>query len=161
MQGIDVRCSNHDDDSRKGDYGASWTTPITFWFKGKFVFIEHVNLSVSNLQRSIDFYCKLFDFRVRWRGEADVEAQEAHVGNDEMYIALFETQRPGNAEVDYQRVGLNHFGVVVADLKRYRDKLHQLGIAPHYEPEYAPGRRFYFYDPDTVEAELVQYDQAD
>jgi hypothetical protein len=32
--------------------------------------LEHVNLTVSDLQRSIDFYCKLFEFRVRWRADA-------------------------------------------------------------------------------------------
>lgn len=122
--------------------------------------LEHVNVTVSDLQRSIDFYCRLFDFRLRWRAAPDAERQEAHVGNDDMYIALFQASHPGPAEVDYQRVGLNHFGVVVDDLEMYRERLARVGIRPHYEPEYEPGRRFYFYDPDRVEVELVQYDTA-
>lgn len=122
--------------------------------------LEHVNLTVSDLQQSIDFYCQLFDFRVRWRASADAEKQEAHVGSDDMYIAFFQAPRPGAAEPDYNRVGLNHFGIIVDDLGKYRDRLSRLGVEPHYEPEYTPGRRLYFYDPDHVEVELVQYDQT-
>lgn len=122
--------------------------------------LEHVNLTVSDLQRSIDFYSKLFDFRVRWRADAAAEKQEAHVGNDDMYIAFFQASQPERAEVDYQRVGLNHFGILVDDLDKYRERLSQMGVQPHYEPEYPPGRRLYFYDPDRVEVELVQYDST-
>ena len=122
--------------------------------------LEHVNLTVSDLQRSIDFYCELFGFRVRWRADAAAEKQEAHVGNDDIYLAFFQAPQPGTAEVDYERVGLNHFGIVVDDLDKYRERLSRLGVKPHYEPEYAPGRRYYFYDPDGVEVELVQYDST-
>ena len=122
--------------------------------------LEHVNLTVSDLQRSIDFYCKLFDFHVRWRADAAAAKQEAHVGNDDIYIAFFQAPQPGTAEVDYQRVGLNHFGMVVGDLDKYRERLSQLGVQPHYEPNYPPDRRIYFYDPDRVEVELVQYESA-
>jgi catechol 2,3-dioxygenase-like lactoylglutathione lyase family enzyme len=119
--------------------------------------IEHVNLTVSNLQRSMDFYCKLFDFHVRWRADASADKQEAHVGNDELYVAFYQAPRPGAAEVDYDRVGLNHFGIIVDDLEKYRQRLSELDVRPHHEPEYPPGRRFYFYDPDKIEVELVEY----
>jgi len=126
--------------------------------EGERLRIEHVNLTVSDLQRSIDFYCGLFDFRVRWRSEEGAKAGEAHVGNDTMYLALFQAPQPGAAEANYDRVGLNHFGILVDQLKKYRQKLVRMGIEPHYEPDYAPGRRLYFYDPDGVEVELVEYD---
>ena len=118
--------------------------------------IEHVNLSISNLQRSIDFYCRLFDFRVRWQ-ETDPDAQPAaHVGNDEIYLALFEASEPAVAENNYERVGLNHFGLTVPDLAPYRDRLAELGVTPHHEPTYDPGPRLYFFDSDHIEVELVQ-----
>jgi predicted enzyme related to lactoylglutathione lyase len=90
--------------------------------------LEHVNLTVSDLQRSIDFYCTLFDFRVRWRSDAAAEKQEAHVGNDDMYIALFQAPQPGIAEVDYNRVGLNHFGIVVDNLDTYRERFYMNSV---------------------------------
>ena len=118
--------------------------------------IEHVNLSVSKLQRSIDFYCRLFDFHVRWRQTDPDEQPSAHVGNEEIYFALFEAAEPGEAENNYDRVGLNHFGLAVADLAPYRQRLAELGVTPHHEPTYVPGPRLYFFDPDHIEVELVQ-----
>ena len=119
--------------------------------------LEHVNLTVSDLQRSIDFYCRLLDLQVRWRAEPTAEDQQAHVGNERMYLALFQAPEPGRADVDYDRVGINHFGFVVDDLDQYRRRLADLQVTPHYEPEYEPGRRLYFYDPDGIEVELVEY----
>jgi catechol 2,3-dioxygenase-like lactoylglutathione lyase family enzyme len=126
------------------------------------MFLEHVNLTVSDLDRSIDFYCRLLGLRVRWRrapGEDGTPA--AHVGDDRHYIALFQagpgTTRPS---VDYDAVGLNHFGFVVDDLDAACDRLETLGITPHSEADYEPGRRLYFMDPDGIEVELVEYEPA-
>ena len=74
--------------------------------------LEHVNLTVSNLDRSIDFYCRLLGLRVRWRGTLNSGLAGAHVGDDDMYIALFQSSEPGQVGSDYEGVGLNHFGFV-------------------------------------------------
>ncbi len=122
------------------------------------MFIEHVNLTVSDLERSIDFYSELFDFRLRWRNRRDTgEQPAAHVGDDRSYLAFFEAPKPGQVDVDYDKVGLNHFGLVVPDLAPYRSRLHTLGVEPHLERTYDPGERLYFFDPDGIEVELVAY----
>jgi len=122
------------------------------------MFLEHVNLTVSDLDRSIDFYCRLLGLRVRWRRDAGRDRAAAHVGDDRHYLALFQGD-PGSprAGLDYDRVGLNHFGFVVDDLDAARDRLGELGIAVHGEADYEPGRRLYFLDPDGIEVELVEY----
>ncbi len=33
------------------------------------MFLEHVNLSVTDIDRSRDFYCSLLGFKVRWEGK--------------------------------------------------------------------------------------------
>lgn len=120
--------------------------------------IEHVNITVSSLEKSIDFYCRLFGLKLRWRSPADDPEQPgAHVGDDHSYIAMFEAPQAERVDADYDRVGLNHFGLVVEDLARYRGRLRELGIEPHLERDYEPGRRLYFYDPDGIEVELVEY----
>lgn len=119
--------------------------------------LEHVNLTVSDLQRSIDFYCRLLDLHIRWHAEPTAENQEAHIGDERTYLALFQAPEPGHADADYDRVGINHFGLVVDDLDTYRRRLAELQVTPHYEPNYEPGRRLYFYDPDGIEVELVEY----
>jgi catechol 2,3-dioxygenase-like lactoylglutathione lyase family enzyme len=124
--------------------------------------LEHVNLTVSDLDRSVDFYTRLLGLHVRWRREGtDDLPAAAHIGTDDQYIAMF--QAVGDASrpaPDYEGVGLNHFGFVVDDLDATRDRLVNLGVAPHSEADYDPGRRLYFYDPDGIEVELVEYAPA-
>lgn len=122
--------------------------------------LEHVNLTVSDLDRSIAFYCDLLDLHVRWKGEIDVDRLGAHVGNDTSYLALFQATKPGDVENDYRRVGINHFGFVVDDLDEARRRIAQLGARIHLEGDYTPGRRIYVFDPDGHEVELVEYSPA-
>lgn len=119
--------------------------------------LEHVNLTVSDLDRSISFYCDLLDLHVRWKGPIDGERLGAHVGDDRCYLALFQASADGPVHQDYSRPGLNHFGFVVDDLEDARRRLDQLGATVHYEPRYDPGRRIYTLDPDGHEIELVEY----
>jgi catechol 2,3-dioxygenase-like lactoylglutathione lyase family enzyme len=119
--------------------------------------LEHVNLTVSDLDRSIAFYCDLLDLHVRWKGEIDTDRLGAHVGDDTAYLALFEATADGEVEHDYLRPGLNHFGFVVDDLDAARERVARLGATVHLEADYEPGRRIYLMDPDGHEIELVEY----
>ena len=119
--------------------------------------LEHVNLTVSDLDRSIDFYRQVFGFEVRWEGQTSGGTRAAHIGNATMYLALFEAAKPGQAPLDYAAVGPNHFGLIVEDLDPIRQRLHEAGIEPHLEDDYDPGIRLYFYDPDGMEVEVVAY----
>lgn len=120
--------------------------------------LEHVNLTVSDLDRSIDFYRRALALRLRWRGRTRTSQEAAHVGNDASYLALFQAE-PGEGPVgpDYLSVGLNHFGLLVDDLDRARERLRSSGVTPHHETEEPPGRRLYFFDPDGIEVELADY----
>ena len=124
------------------------------------MFIEHVNLTVTNLQRSLDFYHKLFGWTTRWRGQTATGRPAAHVGDEHCYIALFEGETTGRAGIDYDAVGFNHVGVVVESLDEMQRRLAALGVEHSEEPDYEPGRRVYFTDPDGIEVELVQYELA-
>jgi len=124
------------------------------------MFLEHVNMTVSDLRRTIAFYENILGLKVRWRGKTSNGRDAAHVGDDRCYLALFEAAKPGSPDRDYERPGINHFGFVVDDLEVPRARLAAAGIEPHLEGDYDPGRRLYFYDPDGIEVELVQYDEA-
>lgn len=119
--------------------------------------LEHVNLTVADLDRSIAFYCDLLDLHVRWKGPIDDTRLGAHVGDDDFYLALFEATKPRTIDRDYMRPGVNHFGFVVDDLEATRARLTELGGSVHLEADYDPGRRIYFLDPDGNEVELVEY----
>lgn len=121
--------------------------------------LEHVNLTVSDLDRSVAFYCDLLDLRVRWKGEVGEGRLGAHVGDDRQYLALFQASgaRSGAPDYDYGVPGINHFGFVVADLDGARERIAAVGAKVHQEADYEPGRRLYLTDPDGNEIELVQY----
>ncbi|MEY2425742.1 MAG: hypothetical protein QOI61_1314 [Actinomycetota bacterium] len=121
------------------------------------MFLEHVNLTVTDLDRSIAFYSDLLDLHVRWKGLIDDSRLGAHVGDDRFYLALFQATSAGEVDHDYLRPGVNHFGFVVDDLDAARQRLAELGATVHLEGDYEPGRRIYFMDPDGYEVELVAY----
>ena len=120
------------------------------------MFLEHVNFTVSDLDRSVDFYTRLFGFKVRWKGNLDDGRPAAHIGDDRQYLALFEAASPGQVENKMTEVGLNHFGFVVENLDEMKSRLAELGVSPRAEHDYEPGRRLYFFDSDGIEVELVE-----
>ncbi len=120
------------------------------------MFLEHVNFTVSDLDRSIDFYTRLFGFKVRWKGNVEDGRLAAHIGDARQYLALFEAASPGQVEIDMTEVGLNHFGFAVENLDEMKSRLAELGVSTHAEHDYEPGRRLYFFDADGIEVELVE-----
>ena len=120
--------------------------------------LEHVNLTVSDLDRSIAFYCDLLDLHVRWKGADRRRAGSARTSATIASTSrCFRRRRDGEVEHDYLRPGVNHFGFVVDDLDDARRRVTELGRTIHLEADYEPGRRIYFMDPDGYEVELVAY----
>jgi len=119
-------------------------------------FIEHVNLTVTDPDATADLMGRLFGWKVRWSGPARDGGRSVHVGDDTFYLALY-----GPAEGGEQRhpkgEPLNHVGLVVDDLDGLERKVVAEGLVPFNHASYDPGRRFYFYDPDGIEYELVSY----
>lgn len=122
--------------------------------------LEHVNITVNDIEQSRRFYAELFGFETRWEGTASGEEgpiKAVHMGTGDTYVSLFEAENEGRAPADYSAAGLNHFGLHVEDLAPYRRRLAEMGVEPHLDEHYAPGERIYFYDPSGVEIELVTY----
>ena len=122
--------------------------------------LEHVNLTVGDLDRSIRFYTQLLGWRVRWKGTTSSGTPAAHVGSDDTYLAFFEGDGRGPAW-NYGRVGFNHLGFVVEDMDAALAQLKAQGATVHGDDTYDPGRHVYFEDPDGYEVELVAYAPAD
>ena len=131
--------------------------------------LEHINMTVNDVAKSFDFYRELFGFKCLWKGskagETGKQLDAMHMGTHNVYIALFEVEDKSfatshSAPSDYSAPGINHMGFVVDDLEYYRTKLKAMNIEPHLEADYAPGKRFYFFDMDGIEIELVEYASA-
>ena len=122
--------------------------------------IEHANITVSNIDETFEFYHSLMGFETRWEGEANGvlgPVRACHVGTPEFYLSFFEAENQGAATQDYSRNGINHIGFEVNNLSDYKRKLGDMGVNIHFEQDYDPGTRLYFYDLNGVEIELVEY----
>ena len=124
--------------------------------------LEHINVTVSDPDRTAQMCADLFGWQKRWEGGAIDNGRSIHVGGTDFYIAVYEGpdgvagQTP--AQNSYrQRSGLNHIGVVVDDLDAVEAKVTAMGFTPNNHQDYEPGRRFYFRDHDDVEWEIVSY----
>jgi catechol 2,3-dioxygenase-like lactoylglutathione lyase family enzyme len=120
--------------------------------------LEHVNITISDPDRTASLMQALFGWRIRWRGPALNNGQTIHVGADDHYLALY-----AQPEVTYSASGfakgapLNHIGIVVEDLDEAEARVRAAGLTPFNHADYEPGRRFYFLDHDQIEYELVSY----
>ena len=117
--------------------------------------VEHANLTVTDPQRSTDLFIKLLGWRERWRGKSQFGGDTIHVGNDATYLALYTNE---HAKGGYSKgLPLNHVGFVVDDLSAAEKVVSEAGLKPFGHDNYDPGERFYFFDWDGIEFEVVSY----
>ncbi|MEM1058007.1 MAG: VOC family protein [Verrucomicrobiota bacterium] len=147
--------------------------------------IDHLNIVVRDLDRSLDFYCRLLGFRevLRTTLEGDwigrivglegVRAEVAFVvaPGGEPRIELLRYHHPGGEPVarnsQPNTPGLRHIALRVAELAPLMERLRAEGVAFFGEPVKVPGgavhheagekELVYFTDPDGVILELCQY----
>ncbi|WP_299080640.1 VOC family protein [uncultured Ruegeria sp.] len=122
--------------------------------------LEHTNFTVRDPKASAAWMEKVFGWKTRWEGAAIAGGYTVHVGSTHTYLALYAPSDPRPAgESSYDVVGgLNHVGVLVADIDATEAKVRDAGFDPHNHADYEPGKRFYFDDDNGIEFEVVQYD---
>ena len=107
----------------------------------RLVGINHVALEVTNVERSLDFYGRLFELHLRGHSQ-----NAAFIDIGDQFLALMQGRhQPPD--------GTRHFGLVVDDKEATRRALTAAGT------DILPGRRLDFLDPDGNRVEIVQYDQ--
>ena len=118
--------------------------------------IEHANLTVSDIERSSALFQELLGWRERWRGAAINGGETIHVGDKRAYLALYTDRRPHER---YEKgAPLNHVGLTVDDLGAAEAVVLGAGLETFGHADYEPGRRFYFFDWDGIEFEVVSYE---
>ena len=120
---------------------------------------EHVNVTVADPKKTAAMLVKLFDWKIRWEGPSKYDGYTVHVGTDDAYIAVYTLPDSAQADAEsYYRIGsINHFGILVDDLKAAEEKILEAGYKTHSHQTYDPGSRFYFHDHDEIEWEVVSY----
>ena len=118
--------------------------------------LEHANITVSDPDRSAAFFARLCGWHERWRGPSQLGGWTIHLGSDTEYLALYTPGEPQQARFA-KGAPLNHVGLVVDDLDAAEKVVEEAGLAPFNHADYEPGRRFYFFDWDGIEFEVVSY----
>lgn len=117
--------------------------------------LEHVNLAVSDSDRSARLLAQLTGWAIRWRGPSRMGGETIHLGSAEQYLAI----HADGADHAGQAKGrpLNHVGLLVDDLDAAEEVVFAHGLLPFGHDDYDPRRRFYFFDWDGIEFEVVSY----
>ncbi len=118
--------------------------------------IDHVNLSVRDLDASVDFYCRVLGVEPKERGE-DQGVRWCILGaKDRFYFCFFEVKdgvyRPGD-------IHINHVGLVVDDLDEAMRRIHDLGFKLQFNDrpvEWPRSRSAYLADPDGIIIEFTE-----
>lgn len=121
--------------------------------------LEHANITVSDPDRTAQLLCDLFDWQIRWSGDAIDNGRTVHVGSESCYLALYNQRAAADRKINtYNTVAaLNHLGVQVDDLTETERRITAAGLTTHSHADYHPGKRFYFHTDDGIEIEVVCY----
>ncbi len=120
--------------------------------------LEHVNVTVGDADRTAALMERLFGWRVRWSGPSMAGGRSVHVGTGDQYLALYAEKGTDGAPRGWAKgAPLNHVALVVDDLDAVERRVAEAGLIPFGHDDYDPGRRFYFFDHDGIEFEVVSY----
>ena len=117
--------------------------------------LEHANITVSDPERSAGLFAQLCGWHERWRGPSQLGGWTIHVGTSEAYLAIYTNDGRGGPFA--KGAPLNHIGIEVDDLNAAEAVVVTAGLEPFNHADYEPGRRFYFFDWDGIEFEVVSY----
>ncbi|HLJ20526.1 MAG TPA: VOC family protein [Stellaceae bacterium] len=105
----------------------------------KLVGVNHIALEVGDVDAALEFYGKIFDFKLRGRSKG-----QAFIDMGDQFIALMETKTP------HEDKG-RHFGVVVDDRAQVKQLAEAAGA------RLVPGPFMDFLDPWGNRFEVVEY----
>jgi len=126
------------------------------------IFLEHLNLVVSDISRALAFYKAAFPhWRVRDEGGGtwyDKPRKWIHFGDDYQYLAFGDNGIGNSRDLAGHDSGLAHFAFVCGNLDSLIKRLDEAGFNIDNPGAKDPWRRnVYFIDPDGNEVEFVEY----
>lgn len=126
------------------------------------MYLEHVNLVVSDLDAMLKFYRAAFPhWRIRDEGKGEWYGKPRnwlHFGDDYHYIALSDHGEGENRDLAAHSVGFAHFAYVTNNLDAVISRLQAAGFSIAKNGADDPFRKnIYFVDPAGFEVEFVEY----
>lgn len=119
--------------------------------------LEHINITVSDIAASARLFEDIFGWSVRWSGQAAGGGSTIHVGTQGQYVAVYQPPGARQPRAFSKSQPLNHLCLQVDDLAATEARVIAFGLVPVNHGDYEPGRRFYFYDDNGIEFEVVSY----
>ena len=108
--------------------------------------IDHANLYVRDLQKSVNFYTTLLGFELK---KDQPDQQSKIIGNDKIKLCLYE-----NPDLIYTK-GINHIGFHIENFDEVVEKCSSMNISmPYGVIEWESSRSVYIIDPNGYEVEL-------
>jgi catechol 2,3-dioxygenase-like lactoylglutathione lyase family enzyme len=117
--------------------------------------IDHVNLSVRDLDKSIDFYSRLLGIGIKERGEGQGVRWCILGDRDRFYVCFFELPQGVFRPND---IHINHVGFVVDDIDETARRIHELGFPLLFNDalvEWPRSKSAYVTDPDGIMIEFT------
>lgn len=111
--------------------------------------IDHINIEVSNLEETVNFYKELFGFEIR---KTQAEENSVIIGNDSIKLCLYETE----GFVKYEKKGYHHFGINVSNFNDILKKCEEMNLQIYYSGilYWEKSESIYIQDPNGYEIEL-------
>ncbi|MEK6773510.1 MAG: VOC family protein [Bdellovibrionota bacterium] len=125
--------------------------------------LDHINLTVHDIKESIDWYEKIFGFKLAERGIGTRGQSWAIVASNDSMIAMSEYKDKSKAdqesEVDFHKI--YHFGIRVSDLAAWEKIVKENDLRIYYGGvvSYPFSRSWYIHDPSGHEIEVSYSEQ--
>jgi catechol 2,3-dioxygenase len=117
--------------------------------------IGHVHLRVSDLERSVQFYCRALGFHVtQYRG---TRAALLSAGGYHHHVALNTRESLGGSQAPHGCTGLDHFAIVYPSHESFADAVRRVqaaGINFDRASDHGVSESIYIHDPDGIAIEL-------
>ena len=111
--------------------------------------MDHVNMTVKNLEESVEFYKKLFGFEIK---KEQPEHKSKIIGNDNIKLCLYEDpeMKPEGA--------IAHFGFHIENFDEIMETCKSLGVQVYYDGpvQFERSRSIYICDTSGYDIELSE-----
>ncbi len=126
------------------------------------IHLEHLNLVVSDMNKTLSFYQAAFPhWKIRGQGTGNwygTERKWLHFGDDYQYLTFNDNGQGKIRNLESNDMGLSHFAFVTNNIDAVIERLEKAGFAVDKAGAEAKFRKnCYYVDPNGYEVEFVEY----
>lgn len=120
--------------------------------------IDHINITVNELAASVDWYGKVFGFKLVESGKTAVGGNWGIVAINDTMVCMTEFSGHSTADkaTDKSAHKINHFGIRISNLEQWQKTVEDNQLKLYYGGviEYPNSKSWYVHDPSGHEIEI-------